>query len=167
MFSSSCSLRWWDDELRRFASRECRWDSSLAPGFPVPEWHWYTPESERVPDELRRAALRERRWDSSLAPGFHVPEWHWCTPESERVPGEWCLESDPLTFDIGIVPFKNIPQENNVPIPDNLVPPHIADIPLPLLLLPLLPLSRPARQRIFEFGVPVGALSRRHLPPYR
>ena len=114
-------------------------------------------------------AFRGRRWDSSLAPGFPVPEWHWCTPESERLPGEWWHWHTPwpLPFYIGIVPFHRIPQENNVPIPDYLVPPHIADIPLPLLLLPLLPLSRPARQRIFEFGVPVGALSRRHLPPYR
>ena len=82
-----------------------------------------------------------RRWDSSLAPGLPVPEWHWCTPESERVHGEWCLDSEPLPFDIVIVPFKNIPQENNVPIPDNLVPPHIADIPLPLLLLPPSPVE--------------------------
>ena len=155
--------------MRRFASREHRWDSSLAPGFPVPEWHWYTPESERVPDELRRAAFRERRWDSSLALGCRVLEWHWCTPESERVPGEWWHWHTPwpLPFYIGIVPLHRTSQENNVPIPDYLVPPHIADIPLPLLLLPLLPLSRPARQRIFEFGVPVGAVSRRHLPPYR
>ena len=47
------------------------------------------------------------------------------------------------------------------------IPPHEPDVPLPLAFLVFRGWPPAVRRRILEFEMPVGAVSRRHLPPYR
>ena len=67
--------------------------------------------------------------------------------------------------------FQKIPCEHEVPWPwfrKIVIGPHEAMVPLPIVFLLFEGrLSAALKRRIFRYGMPIGASSRLHLPPYR
>ena len=110
--------------------------------------------------------------ESRLAPGFtiHTPFFHPIPADSQlplpphRARRDLRLGPD---FVWSIRPVYTRAPASPPPHPAMLVGPLVTDVPLPLHLLIFRGWPRGVVRRILEFELPVGALSRSHLPPHR
>ena len=110
--------------------------------------------------------------ESKLAPGCMLPAPPNRIPDVSQLPlPEWhgTQHGELKYMPIYIGPFRRPPKPDQVPTPLGIrMAPHPADVPEPIYMKHYL-IEFPVGiiRRILEFEQPVGARTRRHLPPWR